>query len=249
MNQKIKEIIGAFRPISLQDMDEVALMNRADTKFILPLTKIPEILTAVLNDYSLLEINKDRIMTYNSLYFDTPEHDFYQWHHNGKLNRLKVRIRNYIESNLHFLEVKRKNGKGITKKTRIALDGFETSLSTESKQFINQTTKCKFNLAPILENRFNRITLVSRAKKERVTLDFNLSFRNNTNEKAFENLAIIEIKQEGVDRRSPFYRALKKRHILPYSISKYCLGMVSLYDNIKYNAFKKVQLKIQKLTA
>ncbi|MGK0138150.1 MAG: hypothetical protein ACI9DJ_001606 [Algoriphagus sp.] len=248
MNKKITDITGTFRPISLQHMDEVALFNRADTKFILPLTKIPEILKAVINDYNILEVNSDRIMTYKSLYFDTPDYAFYKWHHNGKLNRLKVRIRNYVESNIYFLEVKSKNGKGITKKNRIACHGFETNLSTESKQFINKTTKDKFTLEAIIENRFNRITLVSLAKKERVTVDFNLHYKNNSREKTFENLAIIEIKQKDVDRGSPVYKALKKRAILPYGISKYCLGMVNIYDNIKYNAFKKVKLKIQKLT-
>ncbi len=249
MNQKIKDITKAFKPISLQEMDEVSLMNRSDTKFLLPLRQTSEILLDVLNDYSVLEINQDRIMTYNSLYFDTPKHDFYLCHHNGKFNRIKVRIRNYVESKIHFLEVKRKNGKGITKKSRISLEGFERTLSEGSKKFVSQTTKGEFNLKPILENRFNRITLVSKANKERATLDFNLSFKNKTHHKVYNGLAIIEIKQEGVDRNSSIYTALKKRHILPYSISKYCLGMVSLYEGIKYNNFKQKLLKIQTLTA
>jgi hypothetical protein len=249
MNLEIKEMAGTFRPIDLKDMDGVALMNRSDTKFILPKSQITVVLSSILNNYDILEVNNDRVMTYNSLYYDTPENDFYQWHHNGKVRRLKIRIRNYVESNIHFLEIKRKNGKGITQKNRISVDCFENRLSVKSKDFIQNITNVDYELAPKLVNEFNRITLVNKALKERVTIDFNLNFRNKTGKKSFENLAIIELKQEGVDRNSPIYKALKKRHILPNSISKYCLGMISLYGGIKYNAFKGKLLQIEKITA
>ncbi len=249
MNQEIKAITESFKPISLEEMDGVALMNRSDTKFILPKSQISTILQAVISDYTILEVNQNRVMTYNSLYYDTPDILFYKWHHNGKNNRLKIRIRNYVESKIHFLEVKRKNGKGITKKSRIAVDTFQNNLNTECQKFIEETTNQVLSLKPVLENKFNRITLVSMAHKERVTIDFNLSFEGNTNSKSFDNLVIIELKQEGVNRNSPIYKSLKKHHILPYSISKYCLGLISLYKDIKYNAFKPQLLKIAKLTA
>jgi hypothetical protein len=248
MNQEIKAITESFNPISLKEMDGVALMNRSDTKFILPKCQISIILQAVLSDYTILEINQNRVMTYNSLYYDTPDTLFYKWHHNEKNNRLKIRIRNYVESKIHFLEVKRKNGKGVTKKSRIPIDGFQNILSPKSLDFIKDTTTHVFSLKPVLENKFNRITLVSKFHKERATIDFNLSFKNNDNEKSFDNLAIIEIKQEGVNRNSPIYKSLKKLHILPNSISKYCLGLISLYKDLKYNAFKPQLLKIAKLT-
>lgn len=249
MNQEIIKIVEKFRPISLMEMDDVSLMNRSDTKFILPISEVLEILSSVSDKYQVLEVNNNRLMTYKSLYYDTPEHAFYQWHHNGKINRIKVRIRNYVESNLHFLEVKRKNGKGMTKKSRIQIRGFEKKLTESSKNFITEVTNKDFQLSPILENKFNRITLVSKTFKERATIDFNLNFLNGNDQKNYENLAIIEIKQESVNRNSPVYKALKIRHILPNSISKYCLGMVSLYNDIKHNSFKGKLLQIQKLIA
>jgi hypothetical protein len=249
MNQEIKELVGQFQPISLPEMDGVGLMDRADTKFLLPKNKVVDLLTDVLNDYKVLEVKNDRVMTYNSLYYDTPEKDFYNWHHNGKVNRLKIRIRNYVESNIYFLEVKRKDGKGKTKKKRIVVKGFENQLSENSTDFIQNNTKGFFKLDPTLENSFNRITLVSQVMKERVTIDFNLGFRNNTKTKNFERLAIIEIKQERVRRTSPAFLALKNQQIQPNSISKYCLGMISLYESIKYNSFKQKLLKIKKITA
>jgi hypothetical protein len=249
MKQETRKIVEAFWPISLMDMDQVSLMKRSDIKFILPKKQVLEILNSVLNDYRVLEVNEDRVMTYNSLYYDTPDNDFYQWHHNGKINRIKVRIRNYIESKIHFLEIKRKDGKGITHKSRIPIDGFEENLSKKSKDFIQEITHRSYVLSPKLENEFNRITLVSTLHKERATIDFNLNFRNEFKNKAFDNLAIIEIKQEGINRNSPIYRELKKRHILPNNISKYCLGIISLYEDVKYNSFKIKLLQIQKISA
>jgi hypothetical protein len=42
------------------------------------------------------------------LYFDTDSKRFYHDHHNGKVKRTKIRMRNYVESNLTFLEIKKK---------------------------------------------------------------------------------------------------------------------------------------------
>jgi hypothetical protein len=44
-------------------------------------------------------------------------------------------------------------------------------------------------------------------------------------------------------------KELKSQGILPFSISKYCIGMLSLHNELKYNTFKRKLLKINKLTA
>jgi hypothetical protein len=83
-------------------------MKRVDTKFIVHKDQLPQLLDNIHNDYRVLEINQNRVMTYKSKYFDTPNAHLYLLHHNGKASRVKVRIRNYVESNLFFLEVKQK---------------------------------------------------------------------------------------------------------------------------------------------
>jgi hypothetical protein len=40
---------------------------------------------------------------------------------------------------------------------------------------------------------------------------------------------------------------MKENEIRPYSISKYCVGAVSLNPNLKYNNFKEKLLLIDKL--
>ena len=98
--------LDKFQPISLEEMDAVSLMKRVDTKFIFNIKILPQLLENIHKEYRVLEINKNRVMTYKSNYFDTPNSDLYLMHHNGKAKRVKIRIRNYVESNLFFLEVK-----------------------------------------------------------------------------------------------------------------------------------------------
>ena len=66
------------------------------------------------NEYQVLEIKHRRLMHYASVYFDTPAFTFYFDHHNGKIRRTKIRQRKYVDSELTFLEIKQKNGKGET---------------------------------------------------------------------------------------------------------------------------------------
>lgn len=249
MNQSIKDVIASFAAISLEEINSsVALMKRTDTKFIIPKQKLIKVLEDIKEDYKVLEIDEDRIMTYSSLYFDTNDNEFYNHHHNGKNNRTKIRQRKYVESNLCFLEIKQKNGKGETNKSRIEIPDFETNLSDHSMSFITRTTLKKYNLKPSLWNRFNRITLVNINTKERITIDLNLSYKINEIEKAYENLVVVEVKQERFNRNSKIVKTFKSLKEHPYSISKYCIGMVSLYKNLKYNIFKKKLLKINKLS-
>lgn len=249
IQEKIKDIISLFPSISLNEMNSVALMKRTDTKFVINKTQLLKVLEAIKKDYKVLEINKDRIMTYSSLYFDTEDNQFYNSHHNGKNNRTKIRQRKYVESDLCFLEIKQKNGKGETNKSRIKISGFETDLSKNSADFIFNTTLKEYNLSPSLWNEFNRITLVNIQSQERVTIDLNLSYKINDIIKGYDNLVVVEVKQERVNRRSKIVKTLKKINEHPYSISKYCIGMISLYKDLKYNIFKKKLIKINKISA
>lgn len=241
--------VNKFSAISLSEMNSVSLMKRTDTKFVINNKQLIAVLETIKEEYKVLEINDNRIMNYTSLYFDTAENKFYKDHHNGKNNRTKIRQRKYVESNLCFLEIKQKNGKGETNKTRISVEDFEENLTNSSKEFITQTTKKQYDLTPSLWNGFNRITLVNLKSKERVTIDLNLSYRINDVQKEFENLVVVEVKQEKFNRKSKIVKALKliKQH--PYSISKYCIGMISLYNDLKYNIFKKKLIRINNTIA
>jgi hypothetical protein len=84
---------------------------------------------------------------------------------------------------------------------------------------------------------------------ERVTIDFNLSFTKDQEVKSLDKIIIVEVKQEGVNRNSPIIQALRNSREYPFSISKYCIGVLQHFQDVKYNRFKKKLLTIKKISA
>ena len=243
----VQEIISHYQPITLKEMDGVALMNRTDTKYLMSMGQLEDVLAEVAHHYRILDINGLRSNHYQSQYYDTPDFYFYRRHHSGKQNRLKIRKRMYVESNLTFLEVKFKSNKGRTEKDRTKLDGLTPDLSLENENYIHEMSHFEDHLEPKLMNLFERITLVDQSLPERITIDLNLSFVVDNHTVEIPDLVIIEAKQERQNRHSVFLQALKKRLIRPESMSKYCLGIALLTDQ-KSNMFKEKIRTIKSLT-
>lgn len=237
-----------FTPISLSEMDEVKLLNRTDTKFVFNNKQLLEMLPQLKADYKALEIKGRRAAQYQTLYFDTDDFQLYTLHHNGKKNRNKVRFRSYVESDLSFLEVKFKDNKGRTIKNRIKVDEIESELSDESKQFLINTSVGDQKLEAKIWNSFKRITLVNVAAKERLTLDFDLSFEQDGKKHELENIIIAEVKQEKASGTSAFIKLMRKNRISDTRISKYCTGTALLNKNLKHNLFKEKLLQLKKIS-
>lgn len=245
---ELSQLISTFEPIGLNEMDEVRLMTREDTKFVFSDELLLPLLKQLTSHYRILDVNGVRSNHYRTLYFDTDAFDFYMQHQNGKLNRNKVRYRKYVDSDLCFLEVKFKNNKGQTIKKRIEVDDFENEMSAESLDFVNTTTELNKTLGPKLWNSFNRLTFVNNILKERLTIDYNLSFKLGEEELNLPHVIIAELKQERLNRNSPFAAAAKEMSIRSTRMSKYCIGSVMLNDQLKYNSFKSKLLTIKKIT-
>ncbi len=248
----IREKIGLFNPITLDEMDAVKLMRRIDSKFVFSIDKLPEILEAAKEKYLMVEIENFREQIYETVYYDTPDYEMYTSHHNGKLNRHKVRIRKYIYSDQEFLEVKKKNNRGETIKTRIGRhDDIKIINSKKNADFLNRYTP--FNpedLQPKLANRFIRLTLVNKNFSERITLDYNIQFEDleEGTEIKRNGICIAEVKRSRDDRNTDFINLLTMLRINPMGFSKYCMGLAMLNQNIKGNLFKQRIRKIQKQT-
>lgn len=247
---QLENVINAFDPIHLEEMNGTQLMNRVDTKFVITLEQLINFLPELEEHYRILEIEGLRLPQYESEYYDSKSLDFYIDHHRKKVDRFKVRFRKYVESDLSFLEVKHKN-KGRTDKQRIMVKDLPGTMSDDHAEFVRSTGVKNEKLNYILTNKFHRITLVGRKHVERLTFDINLEFSGNNHTKKFDHLVIAELKQERLIRTSPFYSIMKRMLIRPYRLSKYCIGVIELYgrENVKYNRFKKKLLKIIKLEA
>ena len=236
-----------FDKTTLAEMNSVSLMKRVDTKFILKESQLLEVLSKLYDDYKILEIDQERLMKYSTLYFDSQNKKCFKDHHNGKLNRYKIRMRKYLVSDICFLEIKKKNNLGITNKIRRQIKDFETDLTLDSKEFITNSNINNIFLEPSLYNNFSRMTFVNKSEAERLTIDVDLSFSFGAKEKKFDKLVVIEIKQEGKRLNTTINRVLKSMSILPTNFSKYCIGISNTLDNIKSNRFKEINLKINKL--
>jgi hypothetical protein len=229
-------------------MQSVELMDRSDTKFILSWNEISAILPVMTGHYRVLEVNGIRGNNYETLYYDTPDFHFYTRHQNGKMNRLKIRKRRYVESNLNFLEVKFKTNRDQTIKDRRKLQSLSSVLEKSDEEFIAKEASTDLGLEPKIWNSFRRITLVSLALRERITIDLGIAFKSvEGKEVALNRIIIVEVKQPRRNRMSPFVAELHRRHIRPQGISKYCLGVALLCEGIKKNAFKERIRKIKSI--
>ena len=89
--ENINALLSSFKPISLEEMDSVKLMDRTDTKFVFHRSSLPIVLSAISKNYRALEVENSRWSPYETLYFDTPSLELYMRHHNEKMNRYKIR--------------------------------------------------------------------------------------------------------------------------------------------------------------
>lgn len=240
---EIENSLREFQPISLKEMESVKLMSRIDTKFLCTQLQLVSILNDLSKDYRVLEIENRQIMSYRTTYFDTYDFRMYIEHQNGKLNRYKIREREYVESNLRFLEVKFKTNKGRTLKTRVKRPASESGFNPQELNFLEE--KAPFSPSDLhvqLHNKYKRITLTNLI--ERVTIDFYMEFMSKKGQLiSIPQLVIIEVKQEKFTLNSPMVSLLKNLHIRKNGFSKYCIGTMMMNEHLKSNSFKaKVQL-------
>ena len=244
--------LDALAPITLAEMDAIKLMNRIDSKYLTD----EDTLAGILSDaadagYRAAFVNGLKIVPYDSIYYDTPQLKMFTDHQRGKTVRQKVRTRQYVSSGLTFLEIKRKNNKGRTKKKRIEIpaDLFrDFSTSAEACGYLAEKSAFRADeISPTLETIFRRITLVNPARTERLTIDTALNFVNlrNGNRTGLADAVIIELKQDG--RAASTMKEILLRHrVKPVRVSKYCIGTTMTDPLARSHRFKMRIRRIEK---
>lgn len=240
--------------IRLDEMDSIKLMNRIDTKYLTDETVLEKLLgMAAVRGYRVLNTEGGRVNPYDSVYYDTDSLKMYTDHHNRRLVRQKVRTRVYVASGSAFLEIKRKNNKGRTKKKRMPIPLQEMmDFSGDAAAAAYLAEKSDYTagmLKPRLETNFKRITLVNRARTERITIDTSLHFVNHDTglEADLGPAVIIELKQDG-HAYSEMKGILLDCRVKPMRISKYCIGTTLTNPGAKSNRFKVKARTIEKIT-
>jgi hypothetical protein len=245
--QSVIEQLNKFESVTLKQLDSVKLQNRMDTKYILSKAQLALLLEGIKEEQFVLEIDNTRVFNYKTIYFDTPDFQFYKDHHNGCVNRIKVRSREYVESNLSFYEIKRKLFGTRTDKQRKIIPAIYQEVPLADYNLIQYK---RLNNKPIekkLTNHFKRITLTNNKFTERITIDLEIGFDNGKKQIQLSELVVIEVKQGKADVFSNTIQMLKKLRVHESSFSKYVIGVSLLEENIKHNNFKPILLKLNKI--
>lgn len=190
-------------------------------------------------DYFIQDIDGERNMLYDTTYYDTRDFAMYNEHQHGHVNRQKIRFRTYVSSHLQFMEVKTKNNHGRTKKKRMEVADMNLS-DAEKRDFLARHLRFDVDsLVPHMHNYFRRVTLVNKAKTERLTIDTALQFNNmlTGRQRQLDSLVIIELKRDGLVF-SPVLNMLRQLRIMPHGFSKYCMGAAMTNGDLPVNRFK-----------
>jgi len=252
-------ILQKFEAHSLFEQNSASLMDRMDSKYLLPMKDFNSLMQDIAPNYSILNSGGRRIFHYQTTYFDNKQRSFYLDHHNGKLNRYKVRFRRYVESDMGYMEIKFKNNNKRTIKQRIPMDCILPD-QIRVNEFIRETLGYSTKFETALFVNYQRITLLNNSSnKERITIDLNLSFRNaiDQTQSIQDKVFIIEIKQDRKAVSSPCRQQLKARGYHDLNFSKYCIGSVLTNTNnndksikpLKSNRFKNVLRQLNKLNS
>jgi len=247
---QISEALTSFTQISLDEMNNVRLMNRTDTKYVMSPDRIPGLLVKMNGNYRILEISGKRAFLYHTTYLDTPDYLFFNQHITGKLSRNKVRFRKYETTGNTFIEVKMKTNKNRTVKWRmessLAADG---TYDHDTNEFIEKHIRHRpLILKPVLVSLFTRVTFVGVQTSERITLDYNISYSGPDGKKgSLPAVAVLEVKKNRFCDRSVITGILKESSFYPSGFSKYCIGHAVLNEHLRTNMLKPKLLMINKI--
>jgi hypothetical protein len=248
--------LAQFSPVTLAQLEKKSnLLDRLEHKYIVPTTVLREVLRACKKEFRALEHAGTRAFTYESTYFDDGLLCYWH-HHQGRRLRCKVRSRLYVDSDLCFLELKLKGGRGSTDKRRILYEPRNRKRLTAAAQaFVARHYEEAYGkpftlkLKPAVTVRTTRVTLV--ADGERVTIDTAVEVKSEAAKqtrgkttaktaaawKLPDGVCIVETKTP--DGHGRCDRILRAHGVRPVKrCSKYCIG-VAHTTGARHNRFNQ----------
>lgn len=248
-NEMESGILSGFEIVSSADIEMSSFRRRYITKYVIPDDLLVELINDCKGKYKLLERCSDLQSDILLEYYDTTALKFFNDHVNGKLNRLKVRIRNSYKNEDKVWEIWRRKSKGRMIKKRVPINGSNIEFEEKAGKMVSEYAGIDLNsLTPSLLASFSRITLLNPESNERITIDTNICFaspKHPEKQKHVAGLVIIELRKRR--RASSFLADLLARHsIRPVKISKYCLGISLTNRCAKTNSYKPIIRNIEK---
>ena len=227
------------------------MLERLDNKYVVQAAVMQRALPALAHQFDVLEIDGLRAFTYETCYFDDAERSSYYDHHQGRRQRIKVRIRRYVEAALCFVEVKLKDKRGSTVKKRLPYDlALFGTLDERAMAHVEASHKALYGrdygrtLEPVLQMRYRRITLVAKVGGERLTIDSHIEFDGpQAPHSTGEGVFIVETKSaNGNGLADTVLRGLHQHPV--NGCSKYCVGMSVTGAVARFNRFRPALRKL-----
>ena len=208
--------------------------TRVDRKYLVPLERGERFLAQLPNSLRLLSINGRLTTSYRSTYFDTADLLTCRAHIQGRRRRWKARSRLYVEDGLCRLELKVRDGSGLTRKffhpttsdTYGQMNGVATAFF--HGQLLTHGHTDALVLEPAVEVCYERATVADPATGTRVTIDSGIrATRQGQSVEVDPGHLIVETK----GGRAPGVadQILKHLGARPVSLSKYAAS-ASLMD-------------------
>lgn len=237
----IERRLQATQSISLSDLQQTAaLRTRVERKYVVDWATLAIVLDALGDTHRTLEIDGQRTHHYQSTYFDSLDLSAYRAHVQQRRRRYKVRTRHYVDSGLQLFEIKLKGRRGETIKHQLPYTGQDLrTLTDHAHQFLRSTIGEAYprmplpDLAPILSNRYERLTLAT--GNERLTCDFDVRYSDACGEVPGLDPAFVILESKCERGLGAADRELRRVGVKPVSCSKYCVGVGLLRADIKVN--------------
>ena len=243
------DTLARFSQAPATAVSQCRLLRRFDTKFVFPIGSLDSFLNLLPANYGMLSANGAPVASYRTLYFDTPTLRCFHDHRRGRRIRYKVRIRNYDDRALSFLELKLKQNKSLMTKHQLEKSFGDTRLQHRDFEFLRE----RGNISDVcLEEqvwvKYRRLTLVGLNSPERVTIDLNLSIHRLAIHEELTGLAIVEVKQPRISLRTPVMQVLlRSMNLQPMSISKYCTAVALTRSGIRLGRLIPNLRKIERI--
>jgi hypothetical protein len=239
-------LTAPFAAISLEALNaKAAMLERLDHKYVVRADALRAVVADLAPLFDVLEIDGRRAFTYETCYFDDPELRSYFDHHQGRRQRMKVRVRRYVDAALCFVEVKLKDKRGITVKKRMpyAPDKFGT-LDAQALAHVSRCHEAQYGrpfdrpLAPVLQMSYRRTTLVAREGGERLTIDSGIRFLGGADGFGPEDGVFI-VETKSAHGHGLADAVMRRHHQHPTNgCSKYCVGLSATGAVPRFNRFR-----------
>jgi hypothetical protein len=242
-----------MRPIDVTTLGQrAALMTRRDRKYLVDLSLVPTLVDRLHAQALVLDIDGRRQFGYESCYFDTPDLTSYLLAARRRPRRFKVRTRTYLDSDTQWLEVKIRDGRGRTHKSRIPWTaqrpgsigaGGAAFVAAQLAGTVTDPEPVVAHFAPTLTTQYLRSTLYLPDDGARVTIDESLeAWDRRGNDVAAPGLAIVETKGAGPACAAD--RILWSLGQRPIKVSKYATSLARMHPNLPATTWRPAMRRL-----